>query len=61
MSGTINIGRSNEDLAFRYKMPKLLTKVEGRGNGIRTVLVNMVEVAKALKVQPAYPTKIFWY
>jgi len=59
MSGTINIGRSNEDLSFRYKMPKLLTKVEGRGNGIRTVLVNMVDVAKALKVQPAYPTKFF--
>jgi len=54
-----NIGRSNDDSSFRYKMPKLLTKVEGRGNGIKTVIVNMVDVAKALHVQPQYPTKFF--
>jgi len=55
-----NIGRSNDDMAFRYKMPKLQTKIEGRGNGIKTVIVNMVDVAKALHVLPQYPTKFFW-
>lgn len=55
-----NIGVSNRDDAFyRYKMPKLVTKVEGRGNGIKTNLVNMVEVAKALARTPAYTTKFF--
>ncbi|KAI5063582.1 hypothetical protein GOP47_0022129 [Adiantum capillus-veneris] len=55
-----NIGASNRDDAFyRYKMPKLVTKIEGRGNGIKTNLVNMVEVAKALARAPAYTTKFF--
>jgi len=40
-------------------MPRLVTKVEGRGNGIKTVLVNVVDIAKALHVLPHYPTKYF--
>ena len=55
-----NIGASNQDDAFyRYKMPKLITKIEGRGNGIKTNLANMVDVAKALARPPAYTTKYF--
>lgn len=55
-----NIGASNRDDAFyRYKMPKLLTKIEGRGNGIKTNIVNMVDVAKALGRLPSYTTKFF--
>lgn len=54
-----NIGGSSEDASYRYKMPKLTTKIEGRGNGIKTVLPNMTEVAKALHCPPAYPTKFF--
>eukprot|EP00246_Nothoceros_aenigmaticus_P012653 TRINITY_DN4031_c0_g1_i1.p1 TRINITY_DN4031_c0_g1~~TRINITY_DN4031_c0_g1_i1.p1 ORF type:complete len:471 (+),score=128.68 TRINITY_DN4031_c0_g1_i1:424-1836(+) len=56
----LNIGASNRDDAFyRYKMPRLLTKIEGRGNGIKTNVVNMVDVAKALARSPAYTTKYF--
>lgn len=56
----LNIGASNKDDAFyRYKMPRLVTKVEGRGNGIKTNLVNMVDVAKALARPPSYTTKFF--
>lgn len=56
----LNIGASNKDDAFyRYKMPRLITKIEGRGNGIKTNLVNMVDVAKALARPPAYTTKFF--
>jgi len=40
-------------------MPKLLAKVEGKGNGIKTVIVNMVDVGKALARPAEYPTKFF--
>ncbi|XP_038884689.1 eukaryotic translation initiation factor 5-like [Benincasa hispida] len=55
-----NIGASNRDDAFyRYKMPKMVTKIEGRGNGIKTNVVNMVEIAKALGRPASYTTKYF--
>ncbi|PON76638.1 Translation initiation factor 2, beta subunit [Parasponia andersonii] len=55
-----NIGASNRDDAFyRYKMPKMITKIEGRGNGIKTNVVNMVEIAKALARPASYTTKYF--
>nr|GMC97037.1 eukaryotic translation initiation factor 5-like [Ipomoea batatas] len=55
-----NIGSSNSDDAFyRYKMPRMITKIEGRGNGIKTNIVNMVDIAKALARPPAYTTKYF--
>jgi len=40
-------------------MPKIIAKVEGKGNGIKTVIVNMVEISKSLARPPAYPTKFF--
>lgn len=55
----ININRKVDDQFYRYKMPKLIAKVEGKGNGIKTVIVNMVEIAKALDRPPTYPTKFF--
>jgi translation initiation factor 5 len=55
----LNIPSYKEDPAYRYKMPALITKVEGRGNGIKTNLVNLAEVAKSLKVPIEYPLKFF--
>ncbi|XP_073149856.1 eukaryotic translation initiation factor 5-like [Henckelia pumila] len=55
-----NIGAGNSDDAFyRYKMPKMITKIEGRGNGIKTNIVNMVDIAKALARPASYTTKHF--
>ena len=41
------------------RMPLLTTKIEGKGNGIKTVLPNMSDVARALSRPPTYPTKFF--
>jgi len=58
-AGNINIGGSSNDPSYRYKMPRIQAVVEGRGNGIRTVIVNMNDIARSLKRPPDYPTKWF--
>ena len=40
-------------------MPLLTTKIEGNGNGIKTVIPNMSDVARALSRPPTYTTKFF--
>ena len=40
-------------------MPLLNTKIEGKGNGIKTVVPNMSDVARALSRPPTYTTKFF--
>lgn len=49
----LNVNRENTDAFYRYKMPALIAKVEGKGNGIKTVVVNMPDVAKALQRPPS--------
>ena len=63
MAGIVNIagttGANSSDTFYRYKMPQLQVKVEGRGNGIKTVIPNMSDIARALARPPTYPTKFF--
>jgi len=55
----LNVNRSVQDAFYRYKMPRLQAKVEGKGNGIKTVVVNMVDIARSLDRPPTYVTKYF--
>ncbi|KAF9243422.1 domain found in IF2B/IF5-domain-containing protein [Melanogaster broomeanus] len=58
-AGIVNIRRDVDDKFYRYRMPLLLTKIEGKGNGIKTVVPNMSDVARALSRPPTYITKFF--
>lgn len=50
---TVNIRRDVSDPFYRYKMERLQSKVEGKGNGIKTVVVNLTSVANSLARPPA--------
>lgn len=55
----INIGGQTDDDSYRYKMPSLVAKKEGKGNGTKTVFVNISDISKSLNIDPIYPTKFF--
>ncbi|KAJ5815671.1 eukaryotic translation initiation factor 5 [Penicillium riverlandense] len=58
---TINIRRDVTDPFYRYKMERLQSKIEGKGNGIKTVIVNLNSVAQSLSRPPAYVIKYFGF
>lgn len=57
----INISGSTpiDDPEYRYKMPSVVGKVEGRGNGIKTVIVNISDLGLSLKRSPGEVNKFF--
>ena len=44
----VNISGQQNDIFYRYKMPKLEIKIERKGRSMKTVLVNICGIAKAL-------------
>jgi len=61
MASVINIQGTTavDDPEYRYKMPSIIGKVEGRGNGIKTAIPNMTQVALSLHRDPGEVTKFF--
>ncbi|GCE96999.1 eukaryotic translation initiation factor 5 [Zygosaccharomyces mellis] len=58
---SINICRDNHDPFYRYKMPPIQAKVEGRGNGIKTAVLNVSDIARALNRSVTYIVKYFGF
>ena len=53
--------KENNDIAYRYKMPEVDAITEGKGNGIKTNIINMVEIASALQRESYEILKYFGY
>lgn len=62
MAALLNVDPLKKDDAFyRYKMPAILTKIEGNGNGIKTVFPNIREVCGKLARPAEILNKYFGY
>ena len=55
----ININPQINDKFYRYKMPELKIKLEGKGNGKVCVLQNLTEVATSLSIPEEFIIKYF--
>ncbi|ESZ92634.1 eukaryotic translation initiation factor 5 [Sclerotinia borealis F-4128] len=58
---TVNIRRDVKDNFYRYKMERIQSKIEGKGNGIKTVIVNLTSIANSLARPGAYVIKYFGF
>ena len=54
----LNVSRI-DDSHYRYKMPGVLTKIEGSGNGTKTVIPNLNEIARSLDRDSVEMCKFF--
>ncbi len=53
----INVNGSDDPM-YRYKMPKVARATEGRGNGIKTNVLNLEDIASALSRDPGHLTRV---
>lgn len=61
MSQKVNIPRTIQDPNYRYQMPALQTRIEGKGINIHTTLLNLGPVAKSMRISKEYILKFFGY
>ncbi|CAG8977367.1 hypothetical protein HYALB_00009068 [Hymenoscyphus albidus] len=61
MASIINIRSDVKDPFYRYKMERLQSKIEGKGNGIKTVIVNLSSVAASLARPGDHVIKYFGF
>ena len=52
LMSTLNINGDNNDPFYRYKMPLLISRQAGRGNGCFTLIENLADVSKAINHPP---------
>lgn len=57
----IPIDRKTSDQFYRYQMEEIAIKIEGRGNGIKTILLNLADVGVSLKRDPVLLLKYLGY
>ena len=57
----LNIPSTVNDPNYRYMMPKMTLKTESKGNGIKTNIVNLAEVAKHIRTNESYILKFFGF
>lgn len=57
----IDISRTNNDMYYRYKMPRAVIKHEGKAGNTRTIITNLDEIASSLKRAPLYILKFVSY
>ena len=60
-SRMLNIAASQDDVYYPYKMSPIKTKLEERGNRMKTLITNIDDIAAQLHTQPCYVTKYFGY
>ena len=53
--------QKKDDAFYRYKMPTIVCKVEGNGNGIKTVFPNIHDVCSAIKRPESLMMKFFQF
>uniref|UniRef100_A0A6C0JAT7 W2 domain-containing protein n=1 Tax=viral metagenome TaxID=1070528 RepID=A0A6C0JAT7_9ZZZZ len=57
----LNVNEKIKDIFYRYKMEKINVKIEGKGNGIKTIIVNIKNIGKSLNRSPIYCLKFFGF
>ena len=55
----INVNGDHNDFNYRYKMPIFKFKIEGKGNGVKTLIVNLKDIGESIYRNPSYILKWF--
>jgi len=54
----VSIPSTIREANYRYRMPRMILRVESSGNGVKTNITNLVKVAEALDANPDCTTEL---